>query len=183
MRFKFSFTAAIVTVAASLLTAPAYANADSYQILDLGPSAKLGRVIYGIDTAGDVVVEDFEGCAANRSGFCYEIWVDGVNTATNLVTPPSLAYDNGTSCIPAGLPAGVVAIDSYCNNGREAFFATFVTPPVTGLFTGPDPVADLFYSGGVAQVFLNAGGDFAWQGGVIVGPLRFRLSRSLRLSI
>lgn len=166
MRINLSFTAAILTVAASLLTAPTQANADTYQIFDLG-SDQPARGIYGIDTAGTVVIQDSGGCLADHfTGSCYETWTNGVETASSLLAPPSLTYNNGTSCTPSGLPSGTLFFGGACNNGREVFGAQFFSPNREGVFTGPDPAADFIqFATTVGPLFLNASGDFAWTDG------------------
>lgn len=166
MRFKSFFTAAILTVAASLLTTPTYANADTYQIFDLGSDAG-GRLVYGIDTAGTVVIEDLGGCGNPSGIICYQTSTDGIYTASGLLAPPSLTYDDGTPCTPSGLPAGVVPVLGVCNNSREVFSAlSFNAPGAAGIFTGPDPVADFIQHTNVAdQIVLDASGDFAWTDG------------------
>ena len=165
MRFKLSFTAAILTVAASLFTAPSHANADTYQIFDLGGTPG-GRVIYGINTTGTVVIQDNGGCMGGTVVPCYETWTGGIDTASNLVAPPSLTYDDGTPCTPSGLPAGTLFLGGSCNNGGEVFGAQFFSPMREGIFTGPDPVADYIQFAALAgPIVLNASGDFAWTDG------------------
>jgi hypothetical protein len=161
MRFPLSFAAAILTIAVSFFTASADARADSYKVFDLGDTN--GRNIYGIDTSGTVVVSNLL-CPGNIS-VCYQTYFDGNLTSGFLPAPPSLMYDNGSPCTPS-LPAGDTVFHGECNNGREVFGALFSSPLLEGVFTGPNPVADFFYSGSADKIALNAAGDFAWTDGV-----------------
>jgi hypothetical protein len=162
MRFQLSFAAAILTIAASLFTAPPNANADTYQIFNLGGANP--RNIFGIDTAGTVVVSDVL-CPVGNTSPCYQTFFDGVATSGFLLAPPSLTYDNGSPCTPT-VPAGTAVFNGECNNGREVFGALFNSPLVQGVFIGPDPVADFFHSGSADKIVLNAAGDFAWTDGL-----------------
>lgn len=162
MRIQLSFAAAILTIAVSLFTAPTHANADTYQVFDLGIANS--HNIFGIDTAGTVVVS-FSLCPVGMINPCYQTYFDGAVTSGFLTAPPSLTYDNGTPCTPA-VPAGTIVFNADCNNGREVFGADFSSPVVNGVFIGPDPVADFFHSGSADKIALNASGDFAWTDGV-----------------
>ena len=162
MRCQLSFVAAILTIAASLFTAPLYAHADAYQVFDLGGAN--ARTIYGIDTVGTVVVYD-GACPASKSYICYLTYSDGVAAPGFLLAPPSLTYDNGTPCTPS-VPSGTTVFHADCNNGREVLGAFFSSPLKEGVFLGPDPVADYFHSGTADKIALNASGDFAWTDGL-----------------
>lgn len=161
MRRQLSFAAAILTIAVSLFTAPDSARADSYKVFDLGATS--ARNIYGIDTSGTVVVLNL--LCPSPLFVCYQTYSDGNLTSGFLPAPPSLKYDNGSPCTPS-LPAGDTVFNGECNNGREVFGALFSSPMIIGVFTGPDPVADFFYTGTADKIVLNAVGDFAWTDGL-----------------
>ena len=142
--------AAILLFAAMLLTLPVAALADTFQIFTLDTDNN--RTLYGIDTAGDVVIQSGPSAVCGMLVSCFETFVNGLLSSVS-ATAPSLAYDNGTPCLPTSN-----AIRGVCNNGREAFSAE---DPTAAVFTGPNPVAEL--QGGVADVIvMNASGDIAW---------------------
>jgi PEP-CTERM motif len=152
--------AAILAIAVVLFTLPVSARGDTYQILAL--QTDNSHNLFGIDTAGDVVIfnaaSDCAILGASVSS-CYQTFVDGVLSSES-TTVPSLAYDDGTPCVPSFPPGTFSVVHGVCNNGREAFFA--LDPFPGGLFTGPDPVADRL-SGEADTIFLNASGDIAWS--------------------
>ncbi|HEX3968404.1 MAG TPA: PEP-CTERM sorting domain-containing protein [Edaphobacter sp.] len=134
--------------------------ADSYSIVDLGNAN--GHGIYGIDTAGDVVVWGTSGCGPAAS-FCYVTYSDGVASNDGSVAP-TLAYDNGTSCGSA--PAGFNASKTSCN-GEWTGLGSFFNPngDSNGVYFGSGTDLDFIHSGSADQVFLNSAGDFAWTDG------------------
>jgi hypothetical protein len=148
------FSAAIVAIAVVVLTVPASAFADTYQIYDLGDGNGFG--IYGIDDSGTVVISN------NHGGPTYDTWVNGslVNTSP---TVPTLVFDNGTPCSPS-LAAGMTVVGhTSCNNGFEVFGGEYLGGS-RGIYTGPDPT-DFLQNGTVDALVLNAYGDFAWTDG------------------
>ncbi len=102
---------AVVLVMAILLGSARPALADSYTIFDLGNDN--GHGIYGIDTAGDVVIWGGNGCGMSAST-CYVTYTNGIATSDSS-TAPDLVYDDGTSC--GSTPAGFNASKKVCNNG------------------------------------------------------------------
>ena len=156
---KLSSRAAILAIAVVLSTLTVSARGDTYQILAL--QTDNNHNLFGIDTAGDVVISTGSSdCLAlgPTVGFCYETFVDGVFSSLS-ATVPSLAYDDGTSCVPS-LPPGIFSLVlGVCNNGREAFASDI---PHRGLYTGPDPVADFLHGPFVDTIFMNASGDIAF---------------------
>ena len=155
MRFsKCRFPLIVSILAASLFSISASAFADSYQIFDMGGSGP----IFGIDTLGDIVIfSPINSCDVNDNP-CYFRFREGQIISFSTVAP-QLNYDNGTPCVP-NVPGNVNVSAGVCNNGREAFGATF--PSVSGVFTGPDPVGDFIAGGSVKAIVLNARGDIAW---------------------
>ena len=157
--------AAILAIAVVLFTFPISARADTYQILAL--QTDNNHNLFGIDTAGDVVISTGSSdCLPLGSAvaFCYETFVGGVLSSLS-TTIPSLAFDNGTPCVPS-LPLGVFAfIHGVCNNGREAFESgpQGSGSPPAGLYTGPDPVADFLHGPIADTIFMNASGDIAFS--------------------
>jgi PEP-CTERM motif len=151
---------AIVVIAAILFSAPRAAFADSYTIYDLGDDNAHG--IYGIDTAGDVVIWGSTGCGV-ASPTCYVTYVDGVATSDSS-TAPILAYDDGTSC--GSSPAGFNISKEVCNNGWVGF-GSFYNPngDPNGVYTGSGSSLDFLGYGSADHVFLNSVGDFAWVNG------------------
>ena len=154
--FKLWSGAAILAISVVAFTIPATACADTYQIYDLGNAN--GFAVYGIDTAGTVVISD------NLAGPTYYTWVTGAIADTSL-TIPTLAYDNGSPCSLV-LSPGITLIASTktsCNNGREVFGGEYMGTS-RGIYTGPDST-DFLQSGTVDALVLNASGDFAWTDG------------------
>jgi hypothetical protein len=153
-RFELRFGSVVVVIAVAMLFLPRPVFADTYQIFDMGGP----RVIYGIDTAGDVVIFDPASDCDIFDHPCYDHFHMGAIISFSTV-PPALNYDNGTPCSPS-LPPGTVISHGVCNGAREAFGEV---SPLLGLYTGPDPVAD-FVSGGVVNfIIMNASGDIAWS--------------------
>jgi len=146
-----------VVVMSSCLTRPVLA--DSYTIVDLGNAN--GHGIYGIDTAGDVVVWGTSGCGMTAS-YCYVTYSNGVAINDGSIAP-TLAYDNGTSC--AG-PAGFNASKTKCN-GEWMGLGSFYNPngDPNGVYFGSGSSFDFIHSGSADQLFLNSLGDFAWTDG------------------
>jgi PEP-CTERM motif len=151
---------AIVVIAAILFSAPRAAFADSYTIYDLGDDNAHG--IYGIDTAGDVVIWGSSGCGV-AAPTCYVTYVDGVAT-TDSFTAPILAYDDGTTC--GSSPAGFNVSKEVCNNGWIGF-GSFYNPngDPNGVYTGSGSNLSFLGYGSADHVFLNSVGDFAWVNG------------------
>jgi PEP-CTERM motif len=152
--------AAILAIAVVLFTLPVSARGDTYQILAL--QTDNAHNLFGIDTAGDVVISSLSPeCSIAFGGsvfFCYETFVGGMLSSLSTTVPP-LLYDDGAACVPS-LPPGVFSfIHGVCNNGREAFASDI---PKRGLFTGPDPVADFLHGPFADTIFLNASGDIAF---------------------
>jgi hypothetical protein len=152
---------AIVVVMAILLGSARPALADSYTIFDLGSDN--GHRIYGIDTAGDVVVWNGNGCDTPVST-CYVTYTDGIATSES-ATAPDLVYDNGTSC--GSTPAGFQALKKVCNNGWIGL-GTIYNPngDPNGVYVGSGSGLQFLHSGSADQVFMNSLGDFAWTDGV-----------------
>lgn len=132
-----------------MLIFPTSAFADTYQILNLGGADS--NSVYGIDTAGDVVIRGATGCG--DLFYCYKTYTDGMESSVS-ATAPILDYDNGTSCKPSA-SAGKGA----CNNGYEAFGVEHQ------VFAGVDGLAAYLYSGTVDAIVINSVGDFAWTDG------------------
>ena len=147
-----------VVVMSSCLTRPVLA--DSYTIVNLGDAN--GHGIYGIDTAGDVVVWGTSGCGLSAS-YCYVTYSDGVATNDGSVAP-TLTYDNGTSCGSA--PAGFNASKTTCN-GEWTGLGSLYSPngDPNGVYFGSGSNLDFIHIGSADQVFLNSLGDFAWTDG------------------
>ena len=104
---RLSTLVALLTVA--LFLVPKASHADTYTILDLGTAN--GRNIYGVDTAGDVVITQSFGCGF-KSFTCYVTYDDGV-AGTPSSSAPDLVYDDGTPC--STTPAGFSAFKTACN--------------------------------------------------------------------
>lgn len=146
------FILSILTI--SLFSLSASAFADSYQIFDMGGAGP----IFGIDNLGDVVIySPANSCDVNDNP-CYFRFREGAIISFSAGVP-QLNYDNGTPCLPS-VPGNVTVSVGVCNNSLEAFGATF--PLVSGVFTGPDPIADFVAAGSVKAIVLNARGDIAW---------------------
>ena len=153
-------SAAVVVVVAILLGSTQPALADGYTIFNLGNDN--GHGIYGIDTAGDVVVWGGNGCGTSAST-CFVTYTDGIATS-NSSTAPDLVYDDGTSC--GSTPAGFNASKNVCNNGWIGL-GTLFNPngDPNGVYVGSGSDLQFLHGGSADQVFLNSLGDFAWTDG------------------
>ena len=162
-----------LAIVAVLLTASASALADTYDILRLQPATNnpfASHSLIGITDSGLVVlIADPVDCNGTP-GHCYETYLNGLLYHKSL-TEPALAYDNGIGC-QATLSGGTSAYGA-CNNGREVV-GTPLGSALPGIFTGPDPVADLFSTALLGEVDLNSSGDFVYledQGHESNGPI------------
>ncbi len=147
-----------VVVMSSCFTRPVLA--DSYTVVDLGNAN--GHGIYGIDTAGDVVVWGTSGCGISASS-CYVTYSNGVATDNGSIAP-TLAYDNGASC--GSTPGGFNAARTACNGqwiGLGSVFNPNGDP--NGVYFGSGSSLDFIHRGSADQLFLNSLGDFAWTDG------------------
>jgi hypothetical protein len=151
---------AVVLVVAILLGSARPALADSYTIFDLGNDN--GHGIYGIDTAGDVVVWGGNGCGISAST-CYVTYTNGIATSDSS-TAPDLVSDDGTPC--GSTPAGFNASKKVCNNGWIGL-GTLYNPngDPNGVYVGSGSDLQFLHGGSADQVFLNSLGDFAWTDG------------------
>jgi len=150
-----------LAIVAVLLTASASALADTYDILRLQPATNSSSDIHypvGITDSGVVVILADPVDCNGTPGHCYETYFNG-DLLSRSLTEPALAYDNGTAC-QLTLTGGTLAYGA-CNNGREVV-GTPLGSAVTGIFTGPDPVADLFSAALLGEVDLNSAGDFVY---------------------
>lgn len=150
---------AFVVVVAILLGSTQPALADSYTIFDLGNDN--GHGIYGIDTAGNVVVWGGSGCGSGS--MCYVTYADGLATATSS-TAPDLVYDDGTPC--GSTPSGFNASKTACNNGFIGL-GTLYNPngDPNGVYAGSASDLQFLHNGSADQIFMNSFGDFAWTDG------------------
>jgi hypothetical protein len=143
-------------IAAAFLILSSAAWGDSYQIYDMGGP----RVIYGIDTVGNVVIFDHASSCDAFDDPCYELFHLGAIVSFS-TTPPALSYDDGTACssVDTGGLHPTLGL-SVCNGGREAYWADY--GGLSGLFSGPDPAHDLVYIGPVTALMMNGRGDIAF---------------------
>jgi hypothetical protein len=163
-------TLTVVALAIGLFTAPAKAQADTYQFFDLGSTGHTISIL-GITASGTVVLDFHIPVGADpckSSNICneYETWVNGVMVG-NSFTNPGLTYDNGTACtVSAPFFTSSFPGLGTCNNGHEVYNAgtAAMAPYTDATFTGPDPLTDLlaFAPISVDEVNLNSSGDFAY---------------------
>ena len=153
-------SSAIVAIVVILFCSAPPAGADSYSVFNLGNAN--GQGIYGIDTAGDVVVWSMSGCGVSAT-YCYSTYVNGTATSDGSVAP-ILLYDNGTSC--GSTPAGMNTSKEVCN-GSWIGFGSLYNPngDLNGVYVGSGSDLDYLGGGSVDQAFLNSLGDFAWTDG------------------
>jgi len=153
-----------IAVALVFLTAPTSARADSYQKILLFNASSSPFALHspvGITAFGTVVVFVDPVDCNGTPGHCYETFNNGILVGKSL-TVPGLAYDNGTGCAPNASFSGPFSA-SVCNNGREVYGTPIDSTPYDAeIFTGPDPVVDLFASGELESVDLNSSGDFIY---------------------
>ena len=159
-RFAQGLGSVLFTVVVMLFGVTRPVLADSYSIVDLGDSN--GHGIYGIDSAGDVVVWGTTGCGATAS-YCYTTYVNGVATNDGSIAP-ILAYDNGTPC--GSTPEGFFVLKETCNGGWTGLGSIYnPNGDPNGVYFGSGSDLDFIHSGSADQVFLNSVGDFAWTDG------------------
>jgi len=148
--------ALLLLTAITLFQQPAVA--DTYQTLLLNSDAEV--FLYGIDD-NEVVLENPPGfyCSLTAVTPCYITFVNGVDVSRSLIPPmlsPHMNGPTGPGC--AALPANAVVSSYLCVNGYEAYAAEFPVPGqirgITGIFNGPDPVADLV-EGGIPEPGQN----------------------------
>ncbi len=153
-------SSAIVAVVIILISSTRPAFGDTYTIFDLGDDN--GHGIYGIDSAGDVVIWGINGCGIS-SPICYETYVDGVATGDSS-TAPVLAYDDGTTC--GSTPTGFFALKSVCNDGWIGLSSLYSpNGDRNGVYLGSGSSFSFLNSGPGDQLFLNSAGDLAWTDG------------------
>jgi hypothetical protein len=153
------FRSWIPVFAVVLLCAPA-AFADGYTVYDLGSDNSHG--IYGIDSAGDVVIWSTSGCGS--SAYCYTTYNNGVWTNDG-GTPPAFVYDDGAAC-GSGV-AGFNVSKSVCNDGWVGFGSLYnPNGDPNGIYLTSGSGVDFLGSGAAAQLFLNSSGDLAWTDGM-----------------
>jgi hypothetical protein len=154
-------SALVALLGVALFLGPKAAHADTYTILDLGTAN--GRNIYGVDTAGDVVVTQSFGCGF-KSFTCYVTYDDGV-AGTPSSSAPDLVYDDGTPC--STTPAGFSAFKTVCNKGFAGLGTAYnANGDPNGVYAGPEGDFSFLHGGSVDQAFMNSTGDFAFADGV-----------------
>ena len=165
--FTRRFQAAILGIAAILLTYSVPAVADTYQFYNLGNSNSENP--WGIDDQGTVVLQASGVCASLSSQFCYlTVPVGQPGTVSSLLR--HLHYDNGSPCALSLSSNFQVTGSPICNGGRELFGAFYTDSSnhmSAGAFTGADPLLDLLISGnGVIPYLVNSLGDMVWINGL-----------------
>lgn len=153
-------SASVALLAVALFLGPKAAHADTYTVFDLGTAN--GRNIYGLNTAGDVVVTQSFGCGF-ASFTCYVTYDDGV-AGTPSSSAPDLVYDDGTPC--SATPAGFNAVKKVCNQGFAGLgTSSNSNRDANGVYAGTGDDFSFLHSGSADQVFVNSVGDFAWTDG------------------
>jgi hypothetical protein len=148
---KFFCRGAIAFWLVALLGSSLVGYADTYKILDLGIAESNG--VYGMDTAGDVVIRGMSGCGDLYS--CYMTYEDGVLSSVS-ATAPVIGYDDGVACKPVG---GVGK--GACNGEYEAFGDGLE------VYAGSGGWLDVVSANSsMDAVALNSVGDFAWTDGL-----------------
>jgi hypothetical protein len=166
-----SLVAMAVAITAFSCFLPIKVHADTYQVIFVA-NDNYSRP-YGIDGSGTVVLEWLGPNCFSPSNICYYTTAD----PTLLDTPPPIT-DNGGPAGPGcpALPAFTHPPNFYlCNNGHEAFglASAFSWPGgvgPSGVFDGPDPIANFIYggnpaSGGFDPALMNSSGDFVFDEG------------------
>jgi hypothetical protein len=159
---------AAVLAIVGLFAVPAAAHADTYEIFDLaaGEFGGIGSFdLVGITASGTAVLvynlpAGEPQCLISDICHEYETFVDGV-MVNESTTAPNLVYDNGTPCLVSA-PFLTYPVPGTCNNGHEVYTNYFGGGDI---YTGPDPVADLFASFPIQIGFvdLNSSGDFVYD--------------------
>lgn len=135
------------------LTLSAAARADTYNLFNVYGTGNGNSGSIGITDAGLDVV---------RTPLNYLTFNGVTGTQTSSAIPPSLTFDNGTSCTVANNGAFTAIFGAVCNNGRVAFLASTSTLR-QGVFIGLDSLNDLLYNGLSGNLKLNAMGDIAFD--------------------
>jgi hypothetical protein len=154
---------AIALLATLMIASGKSAQADTYTIYTLSSGNNFG--IYGIDSAGAVVLQTAANVCGNPNTVCYLTFFDG-NVLSEGTTAPILNYDNGTPC--TSLPSGYSISSSVCN-GERIGFGTFPDNPngaLRGAYAGLQSDPTFLRSGTVDDGHLNASGDFVWVDGL-----------------
>ena len=119
---------------------------------------------YGIDAIGDFTINVsnnaslFAGCGGMDFRPCYETFYRNQSSPVITTAPPSLTLDDGSPCTPVVAP-GMEIFNAVCNNGHEIYGGLFNSATI-GVWTGPDPIADLLLSpGSFDGGFINSKGD------------------------
>ena len=160
MKTSAQWLSSAIVVVIILFSSIRPALGNTYTIFDLGDDN--GHGIYGIDSAGDVVIWGSSGCGIS-SPICYVTYVDGVATDDSS-TAPVLAYDDGTSC--GSTPAGFNASKSVCNDGWIGLGSLYSpNGDPNGVYLGSGSSFDFLSGGSADQLFLNSAGDLAWTDG------------------
>lgn len=165
--------AALLAIAALLLTASIPAFADSYQIFHIlsGNVFTTPYHVVGIQASGAVIVRSNAGNGCPAPFPCFTTFVEGVQVGPGTPVDPG-HYNNGTPCAPHISPVPIGGYPSaICNNGYEIDEIDSLIGsglPLAEIFTGPNPATDFFSLGSV--LFLNSSGDFVYQvGGPRIG--------------
>jgi hypothetical protein len=152
-------SSAVVVVAITFISAPRSAFADSYTIYDLGDAN--ARDIFGLDTAGDVVI--FQETCGKFGPSCYMTYTNGLVTNESS-TAPNLVFDDGTPC--SSTPSGFNASKKTCNHGLIGMGSLYnPNGDPNGVYIGLGNNLQFLQGGSADQVFLNSSGDFAWTDG------------------
>jgi len=152
-------SSAAAVIAIALVSAPRPALADNYTVYNLGDANARG--IYGMDTAGDVVI--FQESCGVFGPSCYLTYTNGLVTGDSS-TAPDMVYDDGTPC--SSTPAGFNTSKKTCNQGLIGLGSLYnPNGDPNGVYIGSGDDLQLLHSGSADQVFLNSTGDFAWTDG------------------
>jgi hypothetical protein len=145
---------ALLALVALIVAAPSHAQADTYQIYNLGSDQ--GYSFYGMNDTGLAVIEN---SSCGNSG-CYYSFLDGTSTGTSF-TAPTLIDDNGSSCTPA-VPAGASVEHGTCNGSFEAFTG-FLTPGQVHPNICVGPTYQDIFNGGEGLLYINGLGNIVFD--------------------
>jgi PEP-CTERM motif len=169
---KKTYIFAVILVAAVFLLTAVSAFADTYEVNVV--SYTQSEAFYGIDSAGDFVVEEASNqlmfaSAANMTtcggvqdaSKCFETYYVGQQSPVFSTTAPSLDYDDGSRC-SASVAGGFVS--GVCNNGFAILGGDVGNQ--LAIWTGTDPSTDYLMGGSFDGGFINSKGDAVFIDGL-----------------
>jgi hypothetical protein len=156
-RFCLPVLFALLFFSSVLSTPPAHADTYQNVVIALGDSNSYE--LYGMADSGDFVTSSLGGCSVPGQ-ICYHLYIDG-QVSTSTLTPPSLAYDDGTIC------SGPDQFPVVCNGDREAFVVLGLGGNPSTLIAGTSSDLSVVKTGdfGFISPIMDSQGDIVFDDG------------------